>query len=63
MIEKQIKVGGYKTVPLIVPEPYERKLMHTIAEEGTRIYSQIINQKRQPIKTVDVSLNLLHHNK
>lgn len=42
MIEKQLKVGGYKTVPLIVLEPYERELMHRIAEEGTLIYSQII---------------------
>ena len=41
MIEKQLKVGGYKTVPLIVPEPYERELMHRIAEEGTRIYPRI----------------------
>lgn len=42
MIEKQLKVGGYKTVPLIVPEPYERELMHRIAKEGTRIYLRII---------------------
>lgn len=42
MIEKQLKVGGYKPVPLIVPEPYEKGLMHRITEEGSRIYSQII---------------------
>lgn len=42
MIEKQLKVGGYKAVPLIVPEPYEREIMRKIVEEGSMIYSQII---------------------
>ena len=41
MIGKQIKVGGYKIVPLSVPEPYEKEIMHMILEEVRSIYPKI----------------------
>ena len=47
MIEKQLKVGGYKTVPLIVPEPYEIAIERQTTKEIYRIYPEIYLKKNK----------------
>lgn len=54
MIEKQLKVGGYKTVPLIVPEPYEIAIERQTTKEIYRIYPEIYLKKTKYLHIIKI---------